>query len=106
VKTYIFWETSDPLRFFSYCASMACCSCLTSFAYDPQENISEPCVSFSYDHDLFNGELFVSFNSNFPCLLGCLLLNERDLIVCRKGWVRLVEIRRRTGPDRPSCSTR
>lgn len=30
---YIFWATSAPFSFFSYCASMACCSDLTSFAY-------------------------------------------------------------------------
>ena len=31
--TYIFCATSAPLRFFSYWASIACCSCLTSFAF-------------------------------------------------------------------------
>jgi hypothetical protein len=31
--TYIFCAVSAPLRFFSYCASMACCSCFTSFAW-------------------------------------------------------------------------
>lgn len=42
---YIFCATSAPLSFFSYCASMACCSCLTSFAYishsDIKRSVSE-----------------------------------------------------------------
>jgi hypothetical protein len=32
-KTHIFCAVSAPLRFFSNCASMACCSCFTSFAW-------------------------------------------------------------------------
>jgi hypothetical protein len=35
--THIFCAVSAPLVFFSYWASIACCSCLTSFAYSPGE---------------------------------------------------------------------
>ena len=65
---------------------MACCSCLTSFAYEPQRTISGSCIPFDHNYNLFDGKLFVSFDPNFSGFLECLLLDERDLIVCRKGW--------------------
>ena len=65
---------------------MACCSCLTSFAYEPQQTISGSSIPFDGNHNLFDSKLFISFDPNFSGLLECLLLDERDLIVCRKGW--------------------
>jgi len=65
---------------------MACCSCLTSFAYEPQQTVSGSCIPFDRSYNLFDSKLFISFDPNFPGLLECLLLDERDLIVCRKGW--------------------
>ena len=64
---------------------MACCSCLTSFAYEQNRPISQSRVSSNHDNNLFDSKLFVGFDSNFSGLFECLLLDERDLIVCRKG---------------------
>jgi hypothetical protein len=81
--TYIFCETSAPLRFFSYWESMACCSCLTSFACRHEREIRRLSVSFDCANDLFNGKLFIGLDLDLSGLFKCLLLDERDLISTR-----------------------
>jgi len=80
-STYIFCATSAPLRLFSYCASIASCSCLTSFACEPEQTIGQSCPPFNRNDNLFDSELFIGLNLDFSGLLECLLLDERNLIV-------------------------
>ena len=60
---------------------MASCSCLTSFACEPEQAIGQFCAPLNHNDNLFNGELFVGLDSDFSGLLKCLLLDERNLIV-------------------------
>lgn len=60
---------------------MASCSCLTSFACEPEQAISQSCAPFNHNDNLFNSKLFISLDLNFSGLFQCLLLDERNLIV-------------------------
>jgi len=60
---------------------MASCSCLTSFACEPEQTIGQYCTPFNRDDNLFDSKLFVGFDLDFSGLLECLLLDERNLIV-------------------------
>ena len=88
--TYIFCATSAPLRFFSYSASIACCSCFTSFACPTHEPPSQPsagdvhgilhaCMYVCTRAHLLDGELLIRLDADLARFLLRLLLDERDL---------------------------
>ena len=60
---------------------MASCSCLTSFACEPERTISQSGAQLNHDDNLFDGKLFIGLDLDFSGLLECLLLDERNLIV-------------------------
>ena len=85
---------------------MACCSCLTSFAYGPEQTVSKSCVPPNHKDNLFDSKLFIGFDLNFSGLLECLLFDESDLVDCRKGRDKVDGNVQANGPNRPSCSSR
>jgi len=60
---------------------MASCSCLTSFACEPEQTIGQSCAPFNRYDNLFDSKLFIGLDPNFSGLLECLLLDECNLIV-------------------------
>lgn len=70
---------------------MACCSCLTSFAWGSEGIIGQSQVPLSENDNLFDSKLLIGLDLNFSSLLKCFLLDKRDLIVRRKEGMRLAE---------------
>jgi hypothetical protein len=78
VRTHIFCAVSAPFDFFSYCASMACCSCLTIFACRCRQH-SGRSAGEPEEADLLDGKLLVRLDLDLARLFQRLLLDERDL---------------------------
>ena len=79
---YIFWAVSAPLRFLSYCASIACCSCLTSFAYSTVQMSESKVIPRALGGRTYflDGKLLIRLNFDLPGLFHRLLLDERHLV--------------------------
>jgi hypothetical protein len=100
VRTHIFCAVSAPFDFFSYCASMACCSCLTIFACRCRQH-SGRSAGEPEEADLLDGKLLVRLDLDLARLFQRLLLDERDL---NSGLVQYDASRALASPSGPHGS--